>query len=98
MQYNVATTLQNKQDYARKDTSLNRDIVRWAMNAPYLERTEEYNLASRWEDTNDSSSQNSICSYAFSYRDCDKIQELQFTDGGSCAGRLCRITGIGGPF
>jgi len=47
MQHNVATTLQHKQDYARKDTSLNLDIVRWAMNAPYLERTEEYNLASR---------------------------------------------------
>jgi len=62
MQHNVGTTLQPNQNYARKDASLNRDIVRWAMNAPYLERAEEYNLASRWKDSNDQAALHKIAS------------------------------------
>lgn len=49
MQHNAGNLIQSNTNYARKDISLNREIVRWAMNAPYLERAEEYNLAVKWK-------------------------------------------------
>lgn len=52
MQHNAGTVLQTKQSFSRQDATLNRDIVRWAMNAPYLEREEEHTLAVQWKDDN----------------------------------------------
>jgi len=62
MQHNVGNLIQSNTNYARKDISLNRDIVRWAMNAPYLERGEEYNLALKWKIDSDQSALHKIAS------------------------------------
>ncbi|AQS42402.1 MAG: RNA polymerase sigma factor [Candidatus Tokpelaia hoelldobleri] len=62
MQHNTGNTVASAKTYSRKDTSLNRDIIRWAMNAPYLEREEEYQLASRWKGDQDQDALHKIAS------------------------------------
>jgi len=62
MQHNVGNLIQSNTHYARKDIALNRDIVRWAMNAPYLERGEEYNLALKWKTDSDQAALHKIAS------------------------------------
>jgi len=63
MQYNAGNLTQiSSANYPRKDIALNREIVRWAMNAPYLERGEEYDLAVKWKIDSDETALHKIAS------------------------------------
>jgi len=62
MQHNAGNLIQSNGSYGRKDIALNRDIVRWAMKAPYLERGEEYDLAVKWKTDSDERALHKIAS------------------------------------
>ncbi|KEG24801.1 alternative sigma factor RpoH [Bartonella bacilliformis Ver075] len=50
----------NNKNYNDTDGSLGRDMVRSAMQAPYLERKKEYDLALRWKDKRDDEAMHQI--------------------------------------
>ncbi|WP_455477941.1 RNA polymerase factor sigma-32 [Bartonella sp. B10] len=50
----------NSRNYGDVDKSLGRNMVRSAMQAPYLERQKEYDLALRWKDKHDDAAMHQI--------------------------------------
>ncbi|WP_336278558.1 RNA polymerase factor sigma-32 [Bartonella sp. CB175] len=56
----VSAVYKNGKNYGDADKSLGRDMVRSAMQAPYLERQKEHDLALRWKDKRDDDAMHQI--------------------------------------
>ncbi|WP_332065777.1 RNA polymerase factor sigma-32 [Bartonella sp. CB189] len=56
----VSAVYKNGKNYGDADKSLGREMMRSAMQAPYLERQKEYDLALRWKDKRDDDAMHQI--------------------------------------